>query len=55
MTTVWNVLGKLDEAALEAALMDWVVEGPGAAEGTLSIDGKHLRGESVTGKPLCRW
>jgi hypothetical protein len=50
LTTVWNVLGNVDEAALEAALLDWVVEGPGAAERAPSIDGKHLRGSKRHGE-----
>lgn len=44
LTTIWNVLGQLDEKALEAVLTGWVVEGPAGEERALSIDGKHLRG-----------
>jgi hypothetical protein len=50
LTTVWNVLGKLDEAALEAAMTAWVREGPGAADPALSIDTKYLRGSKRHGE-----
>lgn len=44
LTTVWKVLGKIDREELEKVLAEWSDQELTAAEGTVTMDGKTLRG-----------
>jgi hypothetical protein len=48
--TLWRVLDKVNEGALEETLSTWSQEQSGAETDAVSIDGKYLRGSKRAGQ-----
>jgi DDE_Tnp_1-associated len=51
LTTVWNLLARLDPDALDAILSAWSSGGIQEADTAISMDGKWLRGTRRAGQP----